>query len=215
MLIEQQRKVENKNIKLKLNDLITNCEKKAEFQSYSTFKWDEADEIIDGVYVGGIGSSRNRKFLIRSGITHILTVAEKIHPSFPELCIYKIISIKDEEGEDLSPFFVEAKKFIDEAKEMGGKVLVHCHAGASWSPSLVIAYMMLTYHLSLDVCLDFVIQRRSIVAPNFSFLSQLSLLSPSSNNNNNDNNDNVDDDINNDNGDKNNNNNNVYIEDGN
>lgn len=63
--------------------------------------------------------------------------------------------------------------FPDNVKQMGGKVLVHCEAGISRSPTICMAYIMRTQQLRLDAAFDIIKQRRDIISPNFSFMGQL------------------------------------------
>lgn len=53
------------------------------------------------------------------------------------------------------------------------KVLVHCQAGISRSPTIVIAYLMYKYNLSMNDAYSKVKDIRPIVAPNLIFMSQL------------------------------------------
>lgn len=53
------------------------------------------------------------------------------------------------------------------------KVLVHCAAGISRSPTLVLAYMIKKYHFSLDDAVKKMRKLRSIIDPNLSFIGQL------------------------------------------
>jgi len=39
-------------------------------------------EIIPGLYIGSIGSAYNQESLKKNGITHILTIADKLKPRF-------------------------------------------------------------------------------------------------------------------------------------
>lgn len=61
----------------------------------------------------------------------------------------------------------------DHVKQSGGKVLVHCEAGISRSPTICMAYIMRTQQLQLDAAFDIIKQRRAVVSPNFSFMGQL------------------------------------------
>lgn len=61
----------------------------------------------------------------------------------------------------------------ERVKEEGGKVLVHCEAGISRSPTICMAYIMKTQRLQLEQAFDVIRQRRAIISPNFSFMGQL------------------------------------------
>ena len=58
-------------------------------------------------------------------------------------------------------------------KQSGGKVLVHCEAGISRSPTICMAYIMRTQRLQLDEAFDVIKRCRALVSPNFSFMGQL------------------------------------------
>lgn len=68
------------------------------------------------------------------------------------------------------PFFL---LLTDHVKQSGGKVLVHCEAGISRSPTICMAYIMRTQQLRLDAAFDIIKQRRAVISPNFSFMGQL------------------------------------------
>jgi dual specificity MAP kinase phosphatase len=61
----------------------------------------------------------------------------------------------------------------DEARKNNSKVLVHCQAGVSRSPTIVIAYIMKKYSLNLNEAYSKVREMRPIIAPNLIFMSQL------------------------------------------
>lgn len=42
-------------------------------------------KIVEGVYLGSVGSAYNKDSLKEYGITHILTCADKIKPRFPDV----------------------------------------------------------------------------------------------------------------------------------
>lgn len=63
--------------------------------------------------------------------------------------------------------------FVENVRSSGGKVLVHCLAGISRSPTICIAYLMYSHNLSLDQAYDLVKQRRSLISPNLNFMRQL------------------------------------------
>lgn len=61
----------------------------------------------------------------------------------------------------------------DYVRRTGGKILVHCEAGISRSPTICMAYLMKTKKLRLDEAFDYIKQRRSLISPNFGFMGQL------------------------------------------
>jgi dual specificity MAP kinase phosphatase len=62
---------------------------------------------------------------------------------------------------------------LDEARIKNGKVLVHCQAGISRSPTIVIAYLMKIKNLTHDSAYHLVKSKRGIIEPNIFFVSQL------------------------------------------
>uniref|UniRef100_A0A914HWM3 protein-tyrosine-phosphatase n=2 Tax=Globodera rostochiensis TaxID=31243 RepID=A0A914HWM3_GLORO len=83
------------------------------------------------------------------------------------------IPIKDSYCAKLLPHFDAAFKFIEEARKTGDKVLVHCLAGISRSPTLAIAYVMRAKQIVSDEAYKFVKNLRLSISPNFNFLGQL------------------------------------------
>ena len=73
----------------------------------------------------------------------------------------------------LVPHFDETYKFIKEAKDKNGTVLVHCKMGMSRSASSVIAYIMKEYGKNNEEALEQVRKARPIVQPNEAFARQL------------------------------------------
>jgi protein-tyrosine phosphatase len=63
--------------------------------------------------------------------------------------------------------------FIEEVKQQGGRVLIHCMQGVSRSVSLIICYLIYTRKLNFDEALNYVIDKRAIAGPNFGFGIQL------------------------------------------
>lgn len=51
----------------------------------------EPSEVIQGLYLGSIGSAYNIESLQKNGITHILTCADKLKPRYPSVFFSNII----------------------------------------------------------------------------------------------------------------------------
>ena len=64
-------------------------------------------------------------------------------------------------------------KYINRAKTLGSKVLVHCKMGISRSASVVIAYAMKAHNWNFEQAMKHVKDKRNCIKPNKSFLVQL------------------------------------------
>jgi protein-tyrosine phosphatase len=115
-------------------------------------------------------ASTNKTLLKSLGITHILSVCDGAVPKFAKEFTYKIIPIYDVPTARLAPHFGECIKFIKEAIDAGGKVLVHCWAGVSRSATITIAYMMRIHNMTLGDAFNFVKSKRAIIFPNHGFM---------------------------------------------
>lgn len=95
---------------------------------------------------------------------------------------YHRLSLNDSPTSSISKVSEEACKVIEDAvasKAKGGgkgKILVHCSAGISRSPTLVVAYLMRSHGMSLKAALGLVVRARPQVSPNSGFLQQLKRL---------------------------------------
>lgn len=130
-------------------------------------------QIEEGLYIGSVGAALDKDTLKKLNISHILIVANSLNPAFPNDFIYKKIDVFDTIDTNLRKHFDECFDFINEAKQNGGGVLVHCFAGRSRSGTIVIAYLMKQHGMSLSQALEFVRSKREQILPNFGFMRQL------------------------------------------
>ncbi|KAI1236204.1 hypothetical protein IHE44_0001481 [Lamprotornis superbus] len=130
-------------------------------------------EILPFLYLGSAYHASKCEFLANLHITALLNVSRKSSESFKDQYCYKWIPVEDSHTADISSHFQEAIDFIDYVRRTGGKILVHCEAGISRSPTICMAYLMKTKKLRLDEAFDYVKQRRSLISPNFGFMGQL------------------------------------------
>lgn len=83
------------------------------------------------------------------------------------------VRVPDEPSADLSSHLAVAADIIHEELFKGGRVLVHCVAGVSRSPALVLAYLVRHSGMTLRDAFLHVRAARPSARPNSGFFSQL------------------------------------------
>ncbi|XP_046986510.1 dual specificity protein phosphatase Mpk3 [Schistocerca americana] len=132
-------------------------------------------EIVPHLFLGNASNSEDRESLNRHSIQYILNVTPDLPNVFEDSgsIKYMQIPIADHWSQNLASFFPKAIEFIDEARNNGKGVLVHCVAGVSRSVTITVAYLMNKLSLSLNDAFNLVRSRKSNIAPNFHFMEQL------------------------------------------
>ncbi|KAF7852307.1 hypothetical protein BT93_L4601 [Corymbia citriodora subsp. variegata] len=130
-------------------------------------------KIEEGLFLGSVGAANNEEALKRLNVTHILIIACNLKPVYPDDFVYKVITVPDKVDTNIRESFDECFEFIDEAKRLGGGVLVHCFVGKSRSVTIVVAYLMKKHGMSFSQALEHVKSRRPQASPNSGFISQL------------------------------------------
>ncbi|KAG2306767.1 hypothetical protein Bca52824_026515 [Brassica carinata] len=130
--------------------------------------------IQEGLYLGSVAAACNKNLLKSYNVTHILTVASSLIPAHPDDFVYKVVRVVvDKEDTNLEMYFDECFDFIDEAKKLGGSVLVHCFVGKSRSVTIIVAYLMKKHGMTLTQALLHVKSIRPVASPNAGFIKQL------------------------------------------
>ncbi|XP_012267509.2 dual specificity protein phosphatase 3 isoform X1 [Athalia rosae] len=144
----------------------------------------DCDEVYENIYIGDAATAKNKEYLKKLGITHVLNAAEGKRFGFVDTDknYYKDTTIKylglplaDRPWICISEYFYTASAFIDEAILQKGKVFVHCMMGISRSATCVLAYLMIKKQLLAAEAVTIVRQNRDIY-PNEGFLHQLAQL---------------------------------------
>jgi protein tyrosine phosphatase (PTP) superfamily phosphohydrolase (DUF442 family) len=131
-------------------------------------------EILPHIFVGNILDAQNFDRLNQNGITHIINSTPDLPFFWEKKYKYLRVDVLDLPSQNIRKYFDTAFQFIDEAlRTKTNNVLVHCSAGISRSPTLVLAYMIKKYHMKLDEAFNKMRQLRQIVDPNVSFILQL------------------------------------------
>ncbi|XP_065209691.1 dual specificity protein phosphatase 10-like isoform X3 [Planococcus citri] len=133
-----------------------------------------ASRVLPYLYLGNAKDAADLSLLQRLGITRVLNVTSQI-PGYHEQSgiTYKQLPANDSGHQNLKQYFEQAFEFIEEARKSNNSVLVHCQAGISRSPTIVIAYVMKYRQLSMIEAYKLVKSTRSIISPNLNFMGQL------------------------------------------
>ncbi|GAB0138840.1 hypothetical protein EsDP_00007062 [Epichloe bromicola] len=138
-------------------------------------------EIRPHIFIGNLFSTLDPNTLRANNITAIVSLMDARHGKWGTPSIRSIvpeanhlyIPCLDSSTMDLLLFMSDVCDFIEEHSCRDDEnVLVHCRAGVSRSASIVIAYLMRKYNLSLDGALAEVKEKRK-VRPNLNFIGQL------------------------------------------
>lgn len=141
---------------------------------YKSHQITHPSKITDYIFLGSYQNAINESELKKLKIKYILNCAHECS-NFPYKNIhYKHIKLFDDPNFDLSKYFASAFSFINDAVKTKSNILIHCAMGVSRSSAIVIAYLMKSKRMSFKEAFYFVKKRRSIIFPNFGFMSQLS-----------------------------------------
>ncbi|KAI9091117.1 hypothetical protein DFS34DRAFT_653703 [Phlyctochytrium arcticum] len=133
----------------------------------------DVSAVFPNLFLSSCESATHQPTLSELGITHVVSIGLGFTPLFPKTLQYLILEVEDEEKALIIQHFDISNKFIHDALESNGRVLVHCVAGVSRSATLVLAYLMSHQNYSYQAALDYTQSRRSCVSPNPGFQRQL------------------------------------------
>ncbi|POM69264.1 Dual specificity protein phosphatase [Phytophthora palmivora] len=129
--------------------------------------------ILNHVLLGNRDNAEDSRLLNLLGVTHICNCATQVGNCFEGEFIYLKLGLHDSQDEELIPHFQTVTKFIKRVEGLRGRVLIHCISGASRSPALLIAYLMIDKKIPLLEAYNMVKRKRPIVQPNQAFRLQL------------------------------------------
>lgn len=132
-------------------------------------------KILNYLYLGSQDAA-DISVLEEYDITHVLSVGITL----PELksnndrkIVNKHLACLDLPETSLATVLHEAFEFIDAAITLQRNVLVHCNAGVSRSPAIVIAYLIRRHGMTFHAAHAHVKQARPSIRPNDGFVQQL------------------------------------------
>jgi protein-tyrosine phosphatase len=135
----------------------------------------ECDEIIkEKLYLGNYDFALNKDLLKNQNISCIIVCGSELECKFPNEYKYLKINLNDYIEDSILPYIDQCLKFIDDNKDK--KIFIHCNAGVSRSPSIVIAYLIKGLKYSFKEAYDLVKSKRKIIKPNDKFMDELQTL---------------------------------------
>lgn len=128
--------------------------------------------ITDHLYLSNKRAANDSSLLKGNGISCVINVSEH-RGSSPPGTEYIHLPVSDTPLAPLGAHFGEVADKIRSRAEGGGRVLVHCNAGASRSAALCMAYLMKHRGVTLLEAHGWVRACRPLVRPNPGFWRQL------------------------------------------
>jgi dual specificity MAP kinase phosphatase len=130
-------------------------------------------EILNGLFIGSESNAKNLEELSSEHIRYIVNVTSHVPLYHSDQFQYYHIPADDTQKQNLLDYFDQVYTFISNAIENKERVLVHCVAGISRSPAIVISFLMRYAHMNMNDAYELVKTKRSIVSPNLNFMGQL------------------------------------------
>ncbi|KAL4257524.1 Protein-tyrosine phosphatase-like protein [Pleurotus pulmonarius] len=130
------------------------------------------------LYLGPCSAASSKPFLASNAITDVLSIGTSPAATV-ESVTYHRLSLTDSATSSIEKIVDSACDIIDSAlvsknpNGAPGKILVHCSAGISRSPTIVAAYLMKRKGMSLKDALGCIVHVRPQISPNAGFLRQL------------------------------------------
>jgi len=113
-----------------------------------TYKPLPVTEIIPGkLYLGSEDNASNDAELLALGITHILSVSNRINRI--EGLAHEHFVMSDLGRTELDTVLAEVYPFMKNSQQIGKKLFVHCKLGQNRSPTLVISFLIKNHGLTL------------------------------------------------------------------
>ena len=132
-------------------------------------------QVLPWLYLGSQEAAGDEDLLRQHKISHILNVGNISmgREQWTWRLVERSLELQDTPEQRIDRAVAEATKFLQECEARGGRVLVHCSAGESRSPTLVIAFLISTRGCTFLEAFSLVKERRPSINLNPSFVAQL------------------------------------------
>ena len=130
-------------------------------------------QIDDNIYVGPLETVLKTKELLSLKIKFILNLSCVSYNKRIKYFKYYDIFINDNHTENAIKYFKITNRFIDDAVNSGGKILIHSENGTSRCWVFLMAYLIGRRQMTFNQAFDLVKSKFNHVEPNDNFLTQL------------------------------------------
>lgn len=130
-------------------------------------------QIIQGLFLSSQDPIINKEILQKHKIRHILSIGIDVPVKFDDINYY-YCELLDLPESDLIIVIKKCIRIIH--KHRNENILVHCNAGISRSPAIIISYIMALQKISYDDAYNKVKNIRNCIKPNEGFVQQLKTL---------------------------------------
>ncbi|XP_053177548.1 dual specificity protein phosphatase 14 [Scomber japonicus] len=133
----------------------------------------QVSQVRPGLFLGGLDSALSLGVLSSRNVSLIVNASGLDDVSYPPRDGLQVlhVPVQDQPHAPLDQHFDLVAERIHQNRT--GTTLVHCSAGRSRSPALVMAYLMRFEGLSLRGAHEQVLERRAFIRPNAGFWRQL------------------------------------------
>jgi len=136
----------------------------------------DANEIVDGLFLGAAVAGEDGKAMLKKRITHVLICHPTLKEFHPKHFKYGRAPLADTPEQNVLEHLPDALEFMGKAKKSGGRIFVCCMKGISRSSSVVISWLMIERGITFEEAFKIAEKKRPVVYPNVGFQQQLRFL---------------------------------------
>ena len=136
-----------------------------------------ASQVLEHLYLGAEDDASNINLLDSLGVTHVINCAATYINTGSQFYgssrKYMEFEAEDDEHYEILQHFKPVYDFIEDARQSGGKVLIHCIMGINRSGALTVAYCMVHKNMGPISAARMVLKQRSTLLSNEGFQQQI------------------------------------------
>lgn len=134
-----------------------------------TDSYNDADYIIDNIYLGNICAAHNVTWLSEKNISYIFNVAQEWDSVIYEGIELFYFPLDDEvtlNEKNTRQYINKITNKLIETTMNNGSILIHCNMGISRSSTILVRYLQIIHNLSYKQAIDYLKSIRPVVRPN-------------------------------------------------